>query len=256
MGKSWIATLLVLTFSSQNIFAVCQDSELKSSWPITGTKAKTYNGHNGIDIDLPNFRAIHNADGDTYQTFFNQSTAAGLQLTSLDNYVRKGQPVVAAVFSTSTGHDWRAYHFLNPQQHQQKFDKLRNLGYRPYLMSVTVANNRYYLSSAYTKAPSQGWWALWGMTEQQYQTTMNQQIALGRAPIYVDVYDEGGSPRFSAIWTAEANRFSWIARHNLNEAQFHLVHEQRTQAGMKARIITSYVSNGQRLFAGIWSTAP
>ncbi|MFS4461002.1 peptidoglycan DD-metalloendopeptidase family protein [Bdellovibrio sp. HCB2-146] len=202
------------------------------------------------------FRAIHNADGATYQNFFNQSVAAGLQLTSLDNYVRNGQPLIAAVFSSPVINDWRAYHFLNPEQHQQKFDELRNLGYRPYLMSATIANNRVYLSAAYTKAPSRGWWAVWGMTAQQYQSTMNQQIALGRAPIYVDTYDDGGIPRFSAIWTAEANGWAWEARHGLNEAQMHLVHEERTQAGMRARAITSYMSNGQRLFAAIWSTAP
>lgn len=202
------------------------------------------------------FRTYHNIDGARYQAEFNQATAAGLQLISLDNYVRNGQLQLAAVFSTPMGGRWEAYHLVSAQEHLRRFNDLRARGFRPYAISVAVLNGVPSISAAYTNLPSTGWTALYGLTADEYQAEFNRQLAQGRGPVYLKVYDDGGTPRFSAIWTREANQTRWHARHNMDAAAFFQFNEERAQEGFQARVITSYLMNGRRLYGGIWSLNP
>jgi hypothetical protein len=199
------------------------------------------------------YRTFHNLDGTRYQQEFDAAVRAGLQLKGLDSYVRDGQLRLAAIFSTADGGAWQAYHFVSQQDHQSRFNQLRGQGYRPYAITVAVLNGVQYYSAAYTNLPSRGWTAWNGFNSAEYQAEFNRQTAQGRAPAYLDVYDDGGTPRFSAIWTAEASATPWYARHDLGADAFFQFNEDRARQGYKARVITSYLLNGRRLYAGIWS---
>jgi hypothetical protein len=201
------------------------------------------------------FRTYHNLRGDDYQDVFDQAVAARLQLKHVDNYVRDVEPRIAAVFGPRTSNAWRAFHFLTRDQHQQLFNQLVSHGFRPYVISVAYLNGRHYVSSAYDDSRSRSWVALFGMDAAGYQAEVNRQQSQDRAPVYIDAYEQDGTARFSAIWTAEANDQPWVARHGLTEAQFFQFSADRARAGMRARSVTSYLSGGQRLFAGIWSSA-
>lgn len=202
------------------------------------------------------FHTVHNVDGAGYQAAFDQAVAAGLQPRSLDSYVRDGQLQIAAVFAAPMGGAWQAYHFVSQADHQARFNQLRDQGYRPYAITVAVLNGVAFYSAAYTQLPSTSWVARNGYTAAEYQTEFDRQLAAGRGLVYLDVYDDNGVPRFSAIWTAEANATEWHARHNLDAEQYFQFNEEMARKGLSARAITSYMDNGRRLYAGVWSAKP
>ncbi len=202
------------------------------------------------------FRTFHNIDDANYRTAYQSARAAGLQLRSIDNYIRDGQPRIAAVFGLPITSDWVGYHFSDRNEHPQNFERMRSQGYRPYAISVAVGGGRHWISSAYTKTPSRGWTARYDLTLAQYQQLFDSEKRAGRGLDYIDIYQDGGIPKVSAIWTAEASDWPWEVRHNLSEAQFHSVNETNQQAGRKMRWVTSYLENRERKFAAIWRGGP
>ena len=199
------------------------------------------------------FRSYHAINPADYQGIFDAAVAAGLQPTHIDNYLSRGQVQISATFSNPMPGAWRAYHLVSASVHQQKFNELRAQGYRPYLISVVRQNGQDRVSAAYTNQASQGWNAVYGLTAEQYQEEFNRQTAQGRALSYVDVYDQEGTPKFSAIWTVEANRTKWNARHNLSETQFLRENQKMALLGYKNRMVSTYWVGNQPLYAALWS---
>ena len=200
------------------------------------------------------YRTDHNIDYNTYARIYQEQRNAGRQLLSIDNYIRNGVPMIASVFGNRWSNDWVGYHFSTPQQHQEIFNRLRGQGYRPYIISVAYGQGRYWISSAYTRTPSAGWTALYGLTLDQYQQEFNRQAQAGRGLDYIDIYQDGSVPKVSAIWTVEAGRIGSEVRHGLGEANFHFMNEQQQARGRRLKWVTSYMEGGQRKFAGIWRT--
>jgi hypothetical protein len=202
------------------------------------------------------FRADHNLTSADYQAIFNQELAAHHQLISIDNYLVNGEPRIASVFGKQVNNDWQAYHLVSVNDHQAKFNQLTGQGFRPYVISVTAKDGRAYISAAYNKEPSRGWVAKFGLDSAGYQREIDAQKAKGFAPEYIDAYEDGGIPKFSVIWTVEANSVAWEARHNLDQDQMFRFAAEQTRLRHFAKSITSYLSGGKRLYAGVWSASP
>lgn len=213
-----------------------------------GAKISAIYRHNG-----GKFRTIHDATGEQYQNAFMLATGVGLQLLQIDSYLVDGQPRIAAVFGTKWSPGWQAYHFVTRDEHLKRFNELRAQGMRPYAITVAVANGREYVSAAYSNVGAGEWAAFYGLTAAAYQQEFERQKAKGLFPMFLDVYDDNGTPKFSAIWTADAGKKQAFARHNLSELEFFQFNEERAIAGMPIRAISSYIDNGRRLYAGLWS---
>ncbi len=198
------------------------------------------------------FIAVHNRDGAQFQSDFNNATSHGLQLLDISNYTADGKVLIAAIFGPPTGGHWKAYHLVSQAVHQANFNSFATQHYHPYAITVANLNGVDYYSAVYNDLPTNGYVARNGFTPEDYQTEFNNQKAAGRGLLYLSAYEVNGTPRFSAIWTAEANQGTYAAMHGLTEQNFFNENESKARLGYHATHITSYMGAGKRLYAGIW----
>src|SRR5262249_6637715 len=95
---------------------------------------------------------------------------------------------------------------------------------------------------------------LTGMTEAEYQTQTNANVAAGRRTAYINAFVESGVPKISAIWN-QANTGSWVARHGLTSAQYQSEFNNWTGQGLLARVVTGYENGGSARFAALFTSA-
>jgi hypothetical protein len=82
-------------------------------------------------------------------------------------------------------------------QHQQDFNQLRPLGYRPITLSVYQPGNNLY-SAVWARVPGPDWSAVHNIGAADFQKAFNSSTAAGYQPVILTVAGPGNSPTFAA----------------------------------------------------------
>jgi hypothetical protein len=198
--------------------------------------------------------ARHALTSAQYQTEFDTWTGQGYRLTQVDSYLIGGQLRIAAIWDKSAGTAWTAYHAVSQATHQSTFNTLTAQGYRPVNISAVNAGGTRYFTALYDKTPVGSFSTLTGMTQAEYQTQTNANVAAGRRTAYINAFLENGTPRISAIWD-QRDSGAWVARHNQTSAEYQAEFNTRIGQGYLTRIVTGYDNGaGSARFAGLWTT--
>lgn len=202
--------------------------------------------------NVATWAAAHGQTDAQYQDFFNSQTGAGRRLIHVDTYLQGGSRRHASIFAQQAGTDWVAYHSATVAVHQDQFDLRVGQGFRPVVISSVEDAGVQRITALYNKDAVGSFVALANLTSAQYQTQFNTQTAAGRELAYLNGYTLAGTPRFSAIWIANGPT-SWVARHDLNGAQFQDQFDTWTGAGFTTRFITGYERANVANFGAFWS---
>ncbi len=201
---------------------------------------------------VASWAAAHGQDNTQFQNFFDAQVAAGRRMIHVDSYLQGGQMRHASIFAQQAGTQWAAYHSATAASHQALFNSLVSQGFRAAVISSVQVAGVQRFTALYNKDAVGSWVALANLSSAQYQTEFNNQTAAGRELAYLNGYTLNGSPAFSAIWIANGPS-SWVARHDLNSAQFQNEFDTWTGAGFTTRFITGYERNNVANFGAFWS---
>jgi hypothetical protein len=197
--------------------------------------------------------ARHGMSGLDYQEEFDNAVKSGYRLTNLTSYVSGGAVRYAAIFDKVSGPAWRAYHGINAQEHQQKFDAWIHEGYRPVNVSVTAAGGTPLFAAFYVQHDVGSFIHLAGLTADGYQKAWDDNAAAGRHLAYLSAYQQGGTPRFSALFQQNGpGTGGTLGRHGLTGPQLQAEYDTHLGQGFLTRIVVGYESGGAARYAAAW----
>jgi len=187
----------------------------------------------------PTWSARWGMSSSGYQEFFDEQSAAGRCLRSLDVYRNGSNVRYAAVFKTHNCRGQRAYHGISAQEHQERFEDLAADGWDPVNVSaVTVGGERVY--AAFYEKRQGGFLLRTFLTRDGLGEVNAEQAALGRRIVYMNAYthDQNALPRFAAIWrTAPPAAKTWA---NFGGPQVFDLGDEMHDSGRFVRYLTAY----------------
>jgi hypothetical protein len=188
-----------------------------------------------------------------YQRQFDAFKAHGYRLVLVESYLNAGQARYAAIWDTSTGVDYYAFHAYTASAYQALFDSKTAAGYLPAQVSVISVGGALSYSGLLIKRSLGASWTLKSsLTPDEYQTLFNSETAAGRGLAYVASYVVNGSVRFVALFAASASA-PLRAKHGLTAAAFTSQTTANEQAGFSTRAVSGYAVNGSPSFIAYWS---
>jgi Bacterial tandem repeat domain 1 len=151
---------------------------------------------------------------------------------------------------------------LTAKEYQKKFDELTKQGYRPVkVWSKTLGVFDYQPG----EGPSFGYWATFekvpnsppwasfhGLDAAAYQQQFNKWTAQGYMPTDMNVACVNGAVRYCVIYDKIANAPAWVARHNINKAEFDRTNTDLLAKGYKRKIESHCSGSGGSVFAALW----
>ena len=190
----------------------------------------------------------------TWQTFNNlKSMPAGWRPTNVESYLVNGVRRYQLTRQRLPGPAFHTYHGLTQVQYSQRFNLLRNLGWRPKQVSVvSVGGNRYF--TGLWEKQSIGSWNLQSYVRMSdYQAHYNTQTAGGRRPMWLNTYTHNGIQYIACLFASSVPA-SHNARHGMTALFADLysrIYNNRNTPQM-TRTLTGYVQGKIHKFAGSW----
>lgn len=192
---------------------------------------------------------FHGLTGGQYQTRYNEYKGQGYRPHIVESYLQGGSPRYAVVFKKTGGPSIAAYHGLDANAHQARFNDLTSQGYRPKSVSVISSGGRKY-TAVYEKAG--GAYQLKSqLTLAEYQQAFNANKAAGRHVAYLNAYNHGGQAYISAIFSA-ATPAGGKQRHGMTGGSYQTEYNSARQAGLVTRMVTGYADGNQARYAASW----
>jgi CubicO group peptidase (beta-lactamase class C family) len=147
--------------------------------------------------------------------------------------------------------DWQARHGLTAATYQAEFDELTNNGYRLVKVSGYDLNDEPHYAGIWYMQQGNRWQARHGISEADYQTTIDTLRREGYRPIDISVFRSQERTLFSAIWEEEAG-LPWIARHRLTAGQYQNLFDDLSASGYRLRCVSPYEDAEGERYACIW----
>lgn len=208
-----------------------------------------------FDAANPGQQVRTNLTSDEYQNLFNTLLPQGYRPAQIESYGANGQVRYAAIFYTNTGPNWTAYHGVSEADHNSRFASLSSQGFRPVNISAVNTGSGRNFAAFWDQAGVGTFTASQGVSEAQYQTDFNTNVAAGRTLQYLNAFQEGGAPKLIAIFNS-VGIGAWSASHAITGTQFGDMWFQQLTNGLFARAVTGYNNSGPSRFATFFSQFP
>ncbi|QMW22647.1 peptidoglycan DD-metalloendopeptidase family protein [Sandaracinobacteroides saxicola] len=187
-----------------------------------------------------------------YQCLFDQAAIAGYQPVWLDMTNKGGDAFVNAVFRPATAGTLRAYHGLDADGYQAKFDAAKKDGFRPVLLESYRDDGVRY-AALFRKVAGPGYRVYHGKEAAFHQNAMDNWKKEGFVPVSVSVVDSGGR-RYSAIWE-KRDVGAWTARSQLTPAEYQAFYDENSKAGKNIAYVNGYRLGGAPFIVAIANAA-
>lgn len=92
----------------------------------------------------------------------------------------------------------------------------------------------------------------WGVPLDEYQSVIDNAVARGYAPEWVDISNVGASPVANAVFRSPEPNGAWGSRHGMTSADYQDRYEDYEKAGFEGFQVDSYIDGGQVRYAAIW----
>jgi CubicO group peptidase (beta-lactamase class C family) len=195
--------------------------------------------------------AFHGLSGAGYQDRFDALTDAGYRPEQVDSYLDGGRVRYAGLFVREPGSGFVAYHGLTAAAHQDRFEDLRDRGYRPTSVSVVATGGERRYTAVYDHGVEGSFWLKSRLSPEQYRQVFDRQLERGRRPVYLNGYtDTDGSPRLAVVFASEPDG-PFRARHGLTSAQYQAAWNEAVADGLRTEVVTGYDDGGAR-YAAVW----
>lgn len=193
--------------------------------------------------------AYHGLTAGQYQARVDEWVGKGYRPIIVESYLAGGSPRYAVAFKKIGGPQYTAYHGLDANAHQARFNQLTGQGYQPVAVSVISSGGLKY-TALYVKQGG-GFQLKSQLTPAQYQAAFSENAAAGRRVAYLNGYNHGGNAYISAIFSSSVPA-GGKQRHGLSGAQYQTEYNSARQGGMLTRVVTGYADGNQARYAASW----
>ncbi|MEM9488223.1 MAG: hypothetical protein AAGC55_03705 [Myxococcota bacterium] len=198
--------------------------------------------------------AKHGVHINSWQSVFNDITAAGYRLAWIDAYNAGSTAYVNAIFRPSNGYAWVARHGMTGSQYQTEFDIRTSQGYRLLHVDSYTQGGQIRYASIFTKQPGTSWVAYHGVSEASHQWLFNYYTSLGYRSVIASVVSSGGNRYVTALFD-KSYAGSWVALHAIPSYQYQSTFNSQTAAGRKLHYLDAYVHNGTTYYSAVFKSA-
>ncbi|HEV2806580.1 MAG TPA: hypothetical protein VGW57_16765 [Chthoniobacterales bacterium] len=148
------------------------------------------------------------------------------------------------------------------KEYQKRFDELTKQGFRPIkVWSKTLSVFDYQPGegpafgfwATFQKVPNGPPWASFhGLDAAAYQREFDKWTGQGYMPTDLNVACVNGQVRYCVIYDKIANHPAWVARHNINKAEFDRTNTELLAKGYRRKIESHCAGPGGVVFAALW----
>jgi CubicO group peptidase (beta-lactamase class C family) len=251
-AQGWVARHGLSPASYQAEF----DKQAKAGFRLIEVNGYTANGQERYaalweKVVGPAMVAHHGMNAATYQTKFNEYTAAGYRLTHISGYGVGSEAKFAAIWEKRTGAQWVARHNLNAAQYQAAFDDYKKQGFRLRKVSGYVVNNVELFAAIWEKGSGE-WAARHNQTAAQFQSTFDSMNAQGFVLTDVSGYTKGSTNLYAGIWEKTSSPLRYV-RHGIADNNYQHVFDNTYYQGYKPIHVQGFASGSGAKFNGIWT---
>jgi CubicO group peptidase (beta-lactamase class C family) len=189
---------------------------------------------------------------------FDEYRAAGYIMLDVDAYPNGSGLRYSMVWQKNTdGRGWAEHRNLTSAGYHDKWEHYRNLGYRPLDVEGYLAGGNLRFAGIWVEnVENLGWSSRRNMTGAQYAEYFQEQRALGRRPIDIEVYPTASGLRYAAIWYENRSHVEWAALRNMTRSQYQQEVTARADDGFRVVDFESYPTSGGQRYAAIWEKNP
>jgi len=193
----------------------------------------------------------HNQPPGEYQQSFDELTAQGYRLISIDSHVINNTPYYATIYVYDPDTGFMVKNGQSSTECQQSFDELTAQGYRLICLDSHVINNTPYYATIYICDPDTAFMVKRGQTFSQYQQTCDELADQGYRLISIDTHVLNDTPYYASAWVHDPGALSWSTyKHNASEYQ--QTFDELTAQGYRLLSIDSSAINDTPYYASAW----
>ncbi len=200
--------------------------------------------------------ARHGVDAGDYQCLFDQLTGAGYRPAWVDASNVGGSPFFNVLFVPGDGTSWKAFHGMTGSGYQDRFDQMKEQGYRPVQVDSYLSGGSVRYTAIFDKSPGSAYVAYHGLSPADHQDRFDELVGKGYRPTSLSVVAVGGQHRYTALYeTGVPGSFS--VRSTLSPAEYQATFEEQRRIGRRPVYLNGYTSSaGEPRLVAIFSSKP
>ncbi|MEZ6119495.1 MAG: serine hydrolase [Pirellulaceae bacterium] len=163
-----------------------------------------------------------------------------------------GQQRVSGVWQQNLDNrGWAEYRNLTSAEFSDRWQQLRDDGYRLIDQeSYVLNNNRYYAGIWIENRENYAWASLRNLTSAEFSERF-AEYKDDYVMVDVEAYTVGNSTRYAMAWVENVDKIGWAEYRNMTSAEFGDKFDE-LKDNYRMTDIESYQINGQQNYAGIW----
>jgi len=192
--------------------------------------------------------AYHDVSAASHQSQFTTLTGQGYRLIQLSVAGGLSTQRYSAIWRQTTGPNWVSSHNMNLTQYLNQRAAWIAAGYRPKYVTAAGTGADIVFAAVFV-ADGATVVDLFGNSEASFTTTCEQQRALGRWPVSVDIYNTATSPWYTAVFEPNPTGDAWGYVIDASPSDFSETFSAFSEAD--ARIAALGMSDSQR-YVSVW----
>ena len=197
--------------------------------------------------------ASHGLDDDSYQEEFDRLVAEGYRLRRISGYSIDNTAYFASIWEQSNGPAWEGRHGLTSDEYQVEFETLVGQGFLPIDISGYEIDGEARYAAIFEEGTGlESWDARHGLSNADYQATVEELSAAGLRPRHVAGYTVGGEDYYATIWEGDAGDLEWVTRHGLSTSEYQETFDELVADGFRPIDVSGYTIDGDEAFAAIF----
>lgn len=192
--------------------------------------------------------AYHDVSAASHQSQFTTLTAQGYRLTQLSVAGGLATQRYSAIWRQTTGPNWVSSHNMTAAQYVNQRAAWITAGFRPKYVTAAGTGADIVFAAVFV-ADGAPYLDLIGNSETSFTTICEQQRALGRWPVSVDIYNTSTSPWYTAVFEPNPTQDAWGYVIDATPSEFSETFDAFSEAN--ARIAALGMSESQR-YVSVW----
>ena len=206
----------------------------------------------------PGFSQVgrHGVAAGDYQCLFDQLTGAGYRPGWVDASNTGGSPFFNVLFVPDDGTAWKAFHGMTGSAYQDRFDQMKEQGYRPVQVDSYLSRGSVRYDAIFDKSPGSAYVAYHGLSPADHQDRFDELVGKGYRPTSLSVVAVGGQHRYTALYE-QGVPGSFLVRSTLSPAQYQATFDEQRRIGRRPVYLNGYTNaDGEPRLVAIFSSKP
>jgi len=200
--------------------------------------------------------ARHGVQAGDYQCLFDQLTGAGYRPHWIDASNLGGSAFFNVLFVPDDGTPWKAFHGMTGSAYQERFDQLKEDGYRPVRVDSYPSGDSVRYTAIFEKSAGSAYTAYHGLSAADHQDRFDELVAKGYRPTSLSVVAIGDQHRYTALYE-KGVAGSFHVKSSLSPAQYQATFDEQRRVGRRPVYLNGYTNvDGEPRLVAIFASKP